>query len=280
MHCQLTARSVQFVAFQLPSGSSVIHFVTKLVRPKISGVFTVPAGSTLSHEIAQILRGEILDQRYREGDRLPSERAMAARFNASRGAIREAFSQLEQLGIIAVLPGGARVKALSSASISVLGPLMARGVSPDLVLVRQFLQTFGSLAAQNAREALACADAAQMNCIREMVVSLDEEEPRFSVEIPRWQRLLEYLATTADNLVIRLITNDLKAQFVAQMTALAIQPQIDKRVVAHALMELRESVSDRNGDRAAAAVTIFFDALTESVIDACQPRHAPSARAG
>ena len=39
-------------------------------------------------EIAEVLRGEILDQRYREGDRLPSERAMAARFNASRGAIK------------------------------------------------------------------------------------------------------------------------------------------------------------------------------------------------
>ena len=240
----------------------------------------MPAGSTLSHEIAEILRGEILDQRYREGDRLPSERATAARFNASRGAIREAFSQLEQLGIIAVLPGGARVRALNSASISVLGPLMARGVSPDLVLVRQFLQTFGSLAAQNAREALACADAAQMNCITEMVVDLDKENADFSVAIPRWQRLLEYLATTADNLVIRLITNDLKAQFVAQMTALAIQPQIDKRAVAHSLMELRESLPDRNGDRAAAAITTFFDALTESVVDACLPRHVPSARAG
>lgn len=240
----------------------------------------MPKGSTLSHEIAAILRGEILDQRYREGDRLPSERAMAARFNASRGAVREAFSQLEQLGIIAVLPGGARVKALSSASISVLGPLMARGDSPDPVLVRQFLQTFGSLAAQNAREALACADAEQMNCIREMVVNLDTEQGVASVAITKWQRLLEYLASIADNLVIRLISNDLKAQFVAQMTALTIQPQIDKRAIAHALSELRESVPDRNGDRAAAAITAFFDVLTESVIYACLPRDVPSINAG
>lgn len=119
-----------------------------------------------------------------------------------------------------------------------------------------------------------------MNCIREMVVDLDREKSGFSVAIPRWQRLLKYLATTADNLVIRLVTNDLKTQFVAQMTALAIQPQIDKRAVAHALMELRESLSDRNGDIAAAAITTFFDALTESVVDACLPRHVPSARAG
>ena len=60
---------------------------------------------------------------------------------------------------------------------------MARGVSPDLVLVRQFLQTFGSLAAFNAREALACADAEQMNCIREMVVNLTRKDADFSVAI-------------------------------------------------------------------------------------------------
>ena len=227
----------------------------------------MPAGSTLSHEIAEVLRGEILDQRYREGDRLPSERAMAIRFNASRGAVREAFSQLEQVGIIAVQPGGARVRALSSASISILGPLLARGASPDLVLVRQFMQTFGSLAAQIVREAIACADSDQMNCIRDMVVDLDREKGGFSVAITRWQRLLEYLATTADNLVIQLITNDLKAQFVAQMTALAIQPQIDKRAVAHALMELGKLA--RQERRQGGCGDYIFDALTESVVDAC-----------
>ncbi len=240
----------------------------------------MPTGSTLSHDIAAVLRGEILDQLHREGDRLPSERAMAIRFNASRGAVREAFSQLEQVGIIAVQPGGARVRALSSASISILGPLLARGASPDLVLVRQFMQTFGSLAAQNAREALACADVDQMNCIREMVVDLEWGAGGVSVAIFKWQRLLEYLSTVADNLVIRLISNDLKEQFVAQMTALALQPEIDQRAVSHALSELRESVPDRNGDRAAAAINTFFDALTESVVNACLPRDTPSARLG
>ena len=79
--------------------------------------------------------------------------------------------------------------------------------------------------------------------------------------------------------MILLITNDLKAQFVGQMTTLAIQPQIDKHTVVYSLMELRESLPDRNGDRAAAAITTFFDALTESVVDACLPRQVHSARA-
>lgn len=64
---------------------------------------------TLSNEIAALVRGEILDQRYREGERLPSERDLAVRFKASRGAVREALSQLEQIGLIDIQPGGARV---------------------------------------------------------------------------------------------------------------------------------------------------------------------------
>ena len=84
---------------------------------------------------------------------------MDAQCNASSGAVREAFSQLEQLGIIAGQLGGAQMRALSSARISVLGLLMARGVFPGPVLVRQFVQTFASLAAHNSRDALACADS-------------------------------------------------------------------------------------------------------------------------
>ena len=67
------------------------------------------SNNTISHEIADILRDEILRRRYRSGDRFPSERDLAARFDASRGAVREALSQLEQLGLIHTQPGGARV---------------------------------------------------------------------------------------------------------------------------------------------------------------------------
>ncbi len=78
------------------------------------------SNNTISHEIADILRDEILRQRYRSGDRFPSERDLAARFDASRGAVREALSQLEQLGLIHTQPAGARVQGVNSASLAVL----------------------------------------------------------------------------------------------------------------------------------------------------------------
>ena len=51
------------------------------------------ANSTLSNEIAADLRAEILRGQYRDGDRLPSERDLSARYTASRGAVREALSE-------------------------------------------------------------------------------------------------------------------------------------------------------------------------------------------
>ena len=65
-----------------------------------------------AEEIIAVLRSEILRGQYRPGERLPSERDLAARFESNRGVIREAIKKLEQLGIVAVAPGGVRVLSL------------------------------------------------------------------------------------------------------------------------------------------------------------------------
>ena len=234
--------------------------------------------STLSNEIATVLRGEILDQRYREGERLPSERDLAARFNASRGAVREAFSQLEQLGLIDIQLGGTRVQSLHSASLAVLGPLMARTELPDPVLVRQFLQTFGALAALSAREAVQSANQEQMNRIRELVVNLSKLTKDFQAMSAQWHELLEFLTEVSGNLVVQLIGNDLKAQFVEQMVGLDIQPQIKKRVLDDVLNALKQCLMDQDGGRAAAAVTRYFDALSEAVTEAIEAKQAAYSR--
>ena len=53
-----------------------------------------------AEDIFGVLRSEILIGQYRSGERLPSERDLAARFESNRGLIREAIKKLEQLGIV------------------------------------------------------------------------------------------------------------------------------------------------------------------------------------
>lgn len=264
----------------IESGGNLLKIgLTNLVRPKCHREFPKMAkNSSLSNEIAALLRGEILDQRYREGERLPSERDLAAHFNASRGAVREALSQLEQIGLIDIQPGGARVQSLQSASIAVLGPLMARDELPDPVLVEQFLQTFGALAALSAREAVQSANQEQLNRMHELVVSMSTLTNNFQAMAKQWHKLLELLTEISDNLVVQLIGNDLKAQFVEQMIGLDIQPRIKKSVLDDVLGALKQCLMVKDGSRAAAAITHYFDALSAAVTVAITARRAESAR--
>lgn len=226
------------------------------------------ATTTLSHEIADALRDEILRQQYRSGERIPSERDLAARFDASRGAVREAMSQLEQLGLIRVQPGGARVQSVDSASIAVLGPLLTLDDGPDPMLVDQFLQTFGAMTALTARSAVDAASAEQLMQLTEMVVELADGSNDFESMQPQWRAFLEAMAAIADNLVVRLINNDLKAQFVDQMMKLGIHPKFKKNSIKQLVSALRVSLNTRDGDLAARAIQEHFDELRIAVREA------------
>ncbi|MEX0963976.1 MAG: GntR family transcriptional regulator [Pseudohongiellaceae bacterium] len=228
--------------------------------------------TTLSHEIADVLRDEILRQQYRSGDRFPSERDLAGRFNASRGAVREALSQLEQLGLIRVQPGGARVQSVDSASIAILGPLLELDAVPDPLLVDQFLQTFGVMVALTAKNAVNAASPEQLIQLKKMVVALVGDSTDFESMQPQWRELLETMSAIENNLVLRLISNDLKAQFVDRMMTLGIRPELKKNSIKQLLGTLRVSLNNRDGELAAAAMLEHFEELREAVRDAITER--------
>ena len=236
--------------------------------------FTMSTGTTLSHEIADTLRSEILRQQYRSGERLPSERDLAARFSASRGAVREALSQLEQLGLISIQPGGVRVKPVDEASIAILGPLMALSEQPDLTLVDQFLQTFAAMSALNAREALTVANDEQLSQMRDMVVALRRKGSSVTESQQEWVKFLEYLAELADNLVVRLIGNDLKAQFVNRMVKQDLKLALKKKAISDVVTALLAGIDERDRDKFGNAVLHYFDELRIAVIQSLNQRMA------
>jgi DNA-binding FadR family transcriptional regulator len=224
------------------------------------------SNTTISHEIAATLRREILTQQYRSGERLPSERDLAARFSASRGAVREALSQLEQIGLISVQPGGARVKPIEEASIAILGPMLTLNEQPDPALVDQFLQTFAALAALNAREALGLANGEQQEKIAAMLAEMRENSAEFETTQRRWVELLEYLGGIADNLVVQLILNDLKAQFMERMVKEEFKPSLKKKVLNDLLQTLIRASNEGDRDSFASAVLRYFDELRAAVV--------------
>lgn len=226
------------------------------------------SSNTISHEIAESLRDEILRQQYRSGERFPSERDLAARFDASRGAVREALSQLEQLGLIRTQPGGARVQSVDSASLAVLGPLLQLDDLPNPVLVDQFLETFGVLAALTAKNAINAANADQLIQLKKLVVLLAEESVDLENMQPRWREFMKILSEIADNLVVRLISNDLKAQFVDQMMRLGIRPDVKRSSIKRFISLLRVSINKNDGELASAAMLTHFEELRTAMSEA------------
>ncbi len=230
--------------------------------------------NTLSNEIAGELRADILRGHYHVGERLPSERDLSSRFGASRGAIREALSQLRELGLIDVQLGGARVRRLKDARIAVLGPLLSLNDAPDPRLVGQVIKTFGALAALTAEEAVASASQDELNRLRDIVVSIDSLAGDSARQQEKWRELIHSLSEVADNLVVQLIRNDLRAQFVDQMTELDILSAFRKRVMAQILAGLQQGLSGRDIEKTGAAVKLYFEELDLVMQQALANHHA------
>ena len=194
--------------------------------------------------------------------------------------MREALSQLEQLDLIRTQPSGARVQSVNVASLAILGPLLALDDHPDPPLVDQFLQTFGVLAALTAKSAVNAASPEQLIQLEKLVVVKVKQIDNFEAMQPYWKELLEAMSAIADNLVVRLISNDLKAQFVGQMMQLGIRPDLKKGSRDRLITALRVSLNKQNGEVAGQAMQDYFEEFREAVGEAIRFRlDKPSNRA-
>ncbi|MCB1672996.1 MAG: GntR family transcriptional regulator [Gammaproteobacteria bacterium] len=226
--------------------------------------------TSVSYEIAGRLRTEILSGRFRVGDRMASERDLAARFGVSRGAVREALSLLEQQGIIEIQPGGARVRPLEEASLAVLGPLLALEEVPDPDLVDQFLEIFSMLTALTVRGAVEQASVEQLIQLKRMLVDIAQCADDFEAMQPHWQALLDYMAGIDNNLVARLIGNDVKAQVLGPMLQLNIRPRLPAGAGTELVKTLTRAFNRQDGALAASAFETHFDQLRRAMREALQ----------
>jgi GntR family transcriptional repressor for pyruvate dehydrogenase complex len=230
----------------------------------------VSSPNSVSHEISSILLGEILRGQYRVGERLPSERDLSSRFDISRGAIREALSQLEQQGIIETQPGGVRVKPIEEATLAILGPMLALQEIPDPDLVDQFLEIFSVLTRITVTSAVKNASADQLIQLQTMLVELRQDAENFEAMRPRWESMLDYLAAINTNMVARLISNDVKAQFVEQIIKLKIKPNLCAGAGPEFVKTLQAAFRQKDGELAATAFEKHFYQLRLAVRDALE----------
>lgn len=231
---------------------------TTLTNERCSGR---EANPTRSAEIAKVLLTEILRGQFRVGERLPSERDLAARFQSGRGAVREALSQIEQLRLIEINPGGARIKSIRDSSIAVLGPLLALDEKPDPLLVDQFLETFSVLTQLSGRRAITVMSIDQQHALIVRLEAMIAALAQKKFVHDELRTFLESLGEISNNLVVRLIGNDLKTQLFERMVFKGRQTDLDEESHLRLLKGLKNGIEKSDGDLLSLSLEEYFQEL-------------------
>lgn len=232
-------------------------------------------------EIFGILRSEVLRGQYREGERLPSERDLAARFETNRGAVREVIKKLEQLGIVSVTPGGVRVQPVEEASVEVLGHLLELGEIPRPDLITQMLDVLGAMMSVSVRTAVENASDDDIDDLSKLTEKLINSLDTPDVHHESWRELGEKMMDIHQNLVLRLVGNGVRTQFLGIAMEPDFEPNIDLNEVASNLTAVRDAISSKDAWAASTAMTIHFKFLKERLQVAAsqlQPETLPPAQ--
>lgn len=225
-------------------------------------------------EIAGSLIDDILSGRYRPTERLPSERDLAARFDANRGAVREAMKKLEQMGLADVQPGGARVRQTEEASLDVIGHMLGHESLPDLELLDQILVVMNGLMTVAAEQALQLADDREIAGIRALVKPLIEADLDREAHVLARFELMHAIMTASRNLPLRLTARTLMDQFVPKMSHLHPYTTVDFDAYRSFGQQLDAALEARDAIALRASFKAFNDLNRQNIVRAIDAARA------
>lgn len=171
----------------------------------------------LSEHICAELRDEILRGRFRSGERLPSERDLAQRFDVHRGAVREALKTLEQLGLAKIQAGGARVNPVEEASLDVVEHMLALSDPPDPRLVGELFEAVSGLMGLAVRLCVERGSDEQRAEALRLLGDLSRKDLSDAEEFALFEQFSEVITRASGNTVIMLVRRGLKTQFIGRI---------------------------------------------------------------
>jgi DNA-binding FadR family transcriptional regulator len=234
---------------------------------------------TRHEEIAETLTEEILRGRYRPGDRLPSERDLSTRFDANRGAVREAIKKLEQLGLADVQPGGARVTAVEDASLDVLGHLMTLNDIPDIELVEQMMEVTGSLMSLAVQGAVSRASDQEIAQAQTLIRRLQNADLDQQALVDTRVELFQQFMRISGNLVLMMISHSLHISVFGKNPNANRFMHPDARENGAYLQQMDRALEDRDAEALATTMKAAVELHRDTVLTALRDAHAANGHA-
>ncbi len=193
----------------------------------------------------------ILGGRYAPGERLPTQRALAADLQVNIATVREAVKRLEQLRLVEVRHGDAmRVRDWrQSGGLDALALL----TSVDEDVVRSLFESRRLLLAEAARLAAQRRSDEQADTVAELARAVASAGDDHGALLADWH-FMAAVVDAAGNIVFQLIMNSVRELYLPRIGAFGgIVAHRDEWAPLYA--RAAAAVTERDGDAAAAAVT-------------------------
>jgi DNA-binding FadR family transcriptional regulator len=209
----------------------------------------VLARTSLPDQVFHGLVSDVVAGRYAPGERLPTQRALAAELGVNMASVREGVKRLEQLGLVAVRHGDAmRVRDWRlHGGPDVLVHLIARGGELDVEMVRAVMEARRLLLAESGRLAAGRRSDEQAALLASLAQQLAgaEGEAAQHLDFAFFAVLIE----ASGNVVFVLVMNSIRALYLENLEL--FRPLVSG---GDAYGDVARAVGTGDGEAAAAAV--------------------------
>jgi GntR family transcriptional regulator, transcriptional repressor for pyruvate dehydrogenase complex len=165
----------------------------------------------VSDQVFRVLCEQILSGHYQPGEKLPTQRALAADLEVNMASVREAVKRLEQLHLVEVRHGDAmRVRDWREhGGLDVIAHVLLGAGGLDRGTLASLLEARRLMLAESARLAAERRSNAQAARLEELAASIGEAPDPAAAQALDFEFMAE-LVEAAGNLVFRLILNSIR----------------------------------------------------------------------
>ena len=217
------------------------------------------AGRVFSQLVEDLLSG-----RYEPGEKLPTQRALAAELDVNMASVREAVKRLEQLGLVEVRHGDAmRVTDWrTSGGLDVIAHVLFAAGGLDREMLAQLMEARRLMLAESARLAAERRDEDQARRLTALAARIAEAPDAAAAQALDFAFFTE-LVEAAGNVVLTLVMNSIRRIYFARGELFEPIVEAPRELYQRAA----RAVSRRQPDAAARAVAELAAAQERALME-------------
>jgi DNA-binding FadR family transcriptional regulator len=209
---------------------------------------------------------DVLSGRYEPGEKLPTQRALAAELDVNMAPVREAVKRLEQLGLVEVRHGDAmRVTDWrATGGLDVIAHVLFAAGGLDRETLAHLMEARGLMLAESARLAAERRDDEQAARLSALAASMAEAPDAQAVDFAFFAELVD----AARNVVLVLVMNSIRQIYFAAPGELFGPMLADRAALAPLYRLAARAVGRRQPEAARRAVIELTDLQTRLLMAA------------